>query len=119
MFPLKLQKTSGGQKNVTYHVRGFVHGRDMEKTEFKIEHPEASELKFSSALWIIQEKLTLYLWWAKDDLLLPMESRNSIRFDLAVKPPIGWNGTMCLSSLNWNAPNAIGKAFYLVLDFDR
>jgi hypothetical protein len=113
--PLRIEQLAGGQRNVTYRIRGFVINSDILMAPIEM----SKGLKMTSALWIIQEKLCLHLWWDKNDRLLPMESRNAARFDQAIKPPEGWNGTMYLTSQNWDQPNLVGKAFFIVLDFDR
>lgn len=115
VVPLKIEKLAGGQRNETYRIRGYVVGLDMKMTPIEM----SKGLKMTSALWIIQEKLCLHLWWSETDRLLPMESRNSVRFDQSIKPPEGWNGTMYLTSQNWDQPSSVGKAFLIVLDFDR
>lgn len=114
-YPLKVKQVSGGQRNVTYQIRGFVSGQNLVQTAIKMDRG----LKMSSALWIVQEKMVLNLSWNEEELLFPMESRNAARFDQNIQPPDGWNGTMYLSSQGWDSPNPIGKSFLIVLDFDR
>lgn len=119
-LPLRVKQVAGSQKNLTLQIRGLVSKDYRDLSSFPVEEKFDRGLpKLSSALWVIQEKLCLYLWWNPEDLLLPMESRNSVRFDHALQPPEGWNGTMYLSASNWNKPDPMGKAFLLVLDFDR
>jgi hypothetical protein len=114
-YPLKITQVAGGNRNATFQIRGFVSGENLNLAKIHV----SEGLKLSSALWIVQEKLTLHLLWGENDQLFPMESRNAARFDSVIKPPEGWNGTLYLSSSNWDQPTATGKSFFVLLDFDR
>lgn len=77
-------------------------------------------MKLGSVLWVVQEKLGLNLYWDKETLLMPLESRNSIRLDTGYSAPEGWDGRMWLSSYGFSLPPlSKQKAFFLTLDFDR
>lgn len=119
-LPLKVKQVAGSQKNLTLQVRGYVSKDYRDMSPILVEEKFDRGLpKLSSLVWLVQEKMCLYLWWDKEDLLLPLESRNSVRFDHALQPPERWNGTMYLSVSNWSQPDPGGKAFLIVLDFDR
>lgn len=119
-----------GQKNCSILVKGFVK-EDFDPTPIldvsKLERPREGwkGLRLDSAVWAIQEKMGLHLWWSKpegvDDLILPMESRNSIRLDEGLPSPRmneGWRGIMYLSSFRAGDPPGL-KSFMFILDFDK
>jgi hypothetical protein len=61
----------------------------------------------------------IYLWWNKQALLLPMESRNAARFDSPLRPPTDWDGRVWISTYGFAlAPANPTKAFFFLLDFD-
>jgi hypothetical protein len=110
---IKVSQVGGRQRNVTFHVRGMLVDGDLPLTPIELGD---KTLKLTSLLWAVQEKLCLHLWWNSDDEILPIESRNSMRFDQALNAPAGWNGIVYLSSTNWTSPR---KAFFLIMDFDK
>lgn len=111
---LRVNKVAGSQRNFTLHITGVVLG-EMPLTPIDVDS-ERSQLKLASLAWLIQEKMGLYLSWDKQTIMLPMESRNAIRFDTSIKAPDGWNGRIWLSSFGYTPPQ---KVFFLVLDFDK
>ena len=112
---LRIRQVAGGGRNVTLHITGMLTKGDMPLTPIDLSVPEKSRAKIASLVWLVQEKLGIYLWWNKETILLPMESRNTVRFDSPLNPPENWDGRMWLSSFGWAAPC---KAFFAVLDFD-
>jgi hypothetical protein len=110
---LKVKQVASGQRNVTYQVGAFLPDGNLPLTPVDIHLGE--RVKLTALLWIVQEKLAVDLWWAEGDLLLTMESRNSVRFDSAVAPPKGWDGRMFLSSI---PDTGARRSFFLVMDFD-
>ena len=93
----------------------------------KLEPPREGwkGLRLDSAVWAIQEKMGLYLWWedpkGEEALVLPMESRNSVRFDEGIPSPRvenGWAGKMYLSSFRCE-DGPLPKGFFVLLDFDK
>jgi hypothetical protein len=118
---MKVTKVQSGHRNVTLHVR------DMLTRPIMLEPIETGvkELKLTSLVWVIQEKMGLYLYWNKsNDLILPMESRNSLRFDTGIAAPSEWNGVLYLSTFGdidtgYDGRNIKQRAFFLALDFDR
>jgi hypothetical protein len=111
---IRVRQVAGGGKNVTFHVTGILTG-EMTFEEIAIDR-DKKDVKLASLVWLIQEKLGLVLWWDKKTEVLPMESRNSVRFDTSLRPPEGWDGSIYLTSFGFAAPK---KLFFLVLDFDR
>jgi hypothetical protein len=114
---IKVSKLSEGNRNLTVHVRGLI-SEPME--EFSVKLVEGGRRpKIASLYWLVQEKLGLYFRWSKEELPIPMESRNGIRFDPGLLAPEQWDGTVYLSTFNWDLPPVTdSKAFLLVLDFD-
>ena len=109
---LRVNMVAGSQRNYTVHVTGVITS-EMTLTPVDLK---VNKLKLASLAWLVQEKLGLYLWWNKETVLLPMESRNAIRFDTSIVPPEGWDGKIWLSSFGFVAPK---KIFFLVMDFDK
>lgn len=112
----EVRKVSLG-KNVTYQVRGYLPHGDLSPQV--IECPEP--LKLSSAVWVVQEKLTVHVNWSRkvEDGMLVMESRNSLRYEIPVTAPSGWQNILYVYTTNWAAPEPFPKRFYFTLDFDR
>lgn len=114
--PPKVIQTAGSQRNVTLRIRGRAYTELDEHARFAIRLPDAG-LKLSSLVWLIQEKMGLHLWVNETEIMLPMESRNSIRFDTPV-PAL--ESVLYLTPFNLDlAPVTQFKAYFLVLDFDR
>jgi hypothetical protein len=119
-----------GQKNVRLVIKGIAL-KDLEPTPIldirKLMVPPGGwkGLRLDSAVWTVQEKMGLALWWSnpaeEGDLVFPMESRNSVRFDEGLSSPRieeGWSGILYLSSFNVEgAPSP--KRFFVLLDFDK
>lgn len=76
-------------------------------------------VKMASALWILQEKLTLLLWWDLEHLIFPMESRGAFKFERDLEPPKEWDGTLRMSVLNSQKPDDSPKHVRIILDFDK
>lgn len=117
-----------GKKNLQVRVTGIV-SEDFPATPIleisKLARPDAGwkGLRLDSALWAIQEKAGLTIWWEVDKgeagLILPMESRNAMRFDTGIESPRidkGWEGVVYLSSFHVKDEP---KKFFLLLDFDK
>jgi hypothetical protein len=116
---LRVSKVADGQKNFTLQITGVLRSEQKELLEIQLGD-NSSKLKLASLVWVVQEKLGLYLWWDKETPLIPMESRNSVRFDHALQPPEKWEGKMYVTSFNFEVgPLTDRKWFFLVLDFDR
>lgn len=115
---LRIDTLSDGSNNFTVSVTGTLH----ENLEFE-ELLDLSALKganercrLESISWVIQEKLGLTLWWDKDNLILPLESRNFFRIETPLKPPAQWDRKFRLSSFNLTIPP---MHFLVILDFHR
>lgn len=113
---LNIDKVAGGQRNVTLHITGVIED-ELRLTPIDLVD---KELKIKSLVWMVQEKLGLQLWWDEERMMLPMESRNAVRFDTGLKPPAGWNGKLYVSSFNFKLPPVHKtKSFFIVMDLDR
>lgn len=111
----KAKVTAAGSRNVSVQISGFLK-TDCEDT-FELVSFEHHELKLTGVLFLIQEKAGIYLWWDKEreNLILPLESRGSFKFDGLVKCPQGWDGKIWASAFKIDEP----KGFLLLLDFDK
>jgi len=107
-----------GSKNVTVLVKGILD-EEQRLTPILLTEKlsgQPKKMKLTDALWLVQEKMGIALWWKKDDLILPMESRNSIRLDRGWDSPADWQGIILLSSFNWSQYH---KYFTLEVSFDK
>jgi hypothetical protein len=121
-----VQVIKDGPKNLSVLVRGLIR-RDFKPTPIveldKLTAPREGwkGLRLDSAVWAIQEKMGLYLWWEDGDgFVLPMESRNAMRFDEGISSPRienGWKGKVWLSSFKCDESRIMG--FFVLLDFDK
>jgi hypothetical protein len=104
-----------GSRNLTILVKGVLN-EEMFLTP--LLKGRTGKMKLTSALWLVQEKLGLVLWWDKHQIILPMESRNSIRLDRGWNSPDEWKGEILLSSFNFElGPKP--KYFVIELEFDK
>lgn len=118
-----------GRRNATVRVTGVLESDISSKP---IEIFDVSKLegghqrvKLMSALWLVQEKLGLRLWWgpgkfALDNMLFVCESRNSVRFDNGVPAPgETWDGKIWMDTFGFDSNSVSPKLFTLILDFDK
>jgi len=118
MNMLDITTPHDGSKNVTVLVKGILD-EELHLTPILLAEKlsgQPKKIKLTEALWLVQEKMGIALWWKKDDLIAPMESRNSIRLDRGWDSPKDWGGIILLSSFNWS-PNR--KFFTLEVGFDK
>lgn len=108
----QVTKVAGSQRNFTIRVWGDL----QENEDIKIPTDQRF-LKLSSMLWVIQEKMCIFFGWGDGNILLPMESRNSVRFDQTIGTPEGWSGEIHL--IGTKLEGAESKRFFVLLDFDR
>jgi len=120
--------TKDGDKNLTVLIKGIVtedFGRTpiVDLAKLRQSGEGLKGIRLDSIVWAIQEKLGLTLWWSEDggedSMAMPMESRNSMRFDEGVESPRvkdGWQQKLYLSSFNCkDGP----KKFLVILQFDK
>lgn len=108
-----IERVANGQRNWTLRLSGLL--TDIEQFEVKTD---CGLLKLTSLAWLIEEKHSMYVGWSYDTVLLTMESRNSLRLDIAIPSPADWDGSL------WFTPSKIGKqdlpkAYFIILDFDK
>jgi hypothetical protein len=123
--------TADGERNASISVTGT----------FLIDEPEIVILdikkhltpvppkgvKIENLVWLLQEKLTLLLFWGTTEFILPMESRNYVRFDRGIQSPHldKWDGTLRVTASNVQNPNNYDrinfspKYFTIILDLDK
>jgi hypothetical protein len=110
---IQISQRASGQRNVTFNVWGFTQ---PEAEPFEIDL-KVEGLKLSSLVWLIEEKMGIYLCKKRGEIWLPMESRNSIRFDHAL--PVGGVKLYLDPFANQELGQMRNRSFFLVLDFDR
>lgn len=120
---LLIEFPSDGRKNVIIKVSGFLmetlEWTDVLTFEKLAEAPK--KLKVQSVIYMIQEKMGLYLWWRLGEKIyspiFPLESRGKVDFDgmQGVNSPEGAVG-ISISSFN---QIEVPKAFLLMLDMDK
>jgi len=122
----KVKLTGSGQRNVSAQISGLLKvpgfrtvnaTKIAEEKVFKLVSFEHRGLKMTSIVFLVQEKAGLLLWWneARENLILPVESRGAFRFDVGLMPPEGWDGAIWATPFKVDEP----KGFLLLLDFDR
>lgn len=105
-------------KNVKVVVSGFIDPErdpselvilDLDKLE---GNPKG--IRLDSIIWVVEEKATLYLCWG-DQVIMPVESRNSIRFDTPLNSPkeVRQIRVSCRKAMPFSC------AFFLLLDMDK
>ena len=129
---MHIQLIKDGAKNFSVLIKGWVT-RDFNPVSIidieKLEKPTAGwkGVRLDSVVWAVQEKMGFHLWWEKgvkeETLILPLESRNSMRFDEGIPSPRvvdGWGKQIWLSSFKAlsNDPE-LAKHFVILLDFDK
>lgn len=115
-------------KNCRVHVAGFIIKDitdedpavilDLDKLK---DCPQ--NLRLDSLWWLIEEKMGLRLWWKPGCLLLPLESRNNLRFDTPLSSkdfaPPGWCRKLYLSSHDAGSGTTKLKYFNIGLDMEK
>lgn len=129
---MEIQLIKDGAKNFSVMVKGWAQ-KDFNPIPIidieKLAKPTAGwkGVRLDSLTWAIQEKMGFHLWWEdgfkESDLILPLESRNSMRFDEGIPSPRvgdGWKRKIWLSSFKCltNDPE-LAKHFFILLDFDK
>jgi hypothetical protein len=105
-------------KSLRALVTGFIQPKDNSTLEILDLHNLSGGpkgLRLDSVIWLIEEKAGLRLYWG-DTLMLPMESRNSLRLDTPLNSPSNWDGKLVLAA---GKTEEYLKAFFLHLDFDK
>lgn len=123
MFEIKVTVPSQGSKNAAVHVVGITDEEFSEQPLVRLEdlNPIPRKIRIDNVLFAIQEKMGIILWWDKDKLILPLESRGAFRFDQGINSPSDWSGTIWGSSVgvDTNSTYAIPKHFFLILDLEK
>lgn len=107
-----IEEVASGQRNVTLRFSGTIDGPKV-LIESKTKH---TKLKLTAVSWLIEEKMGFYLSWDKESILMPLESRNIVRFDQAISCPDNWRGSLWLRPFKVTQPN---MAFFIILDLDK
>lgn len=107
-----IEEVASGQRNVTIRVSGTISAVE-DVIELKTKH---DKLKLTSVAWLIEEKMGFYLSWDRSSVLMPLESRSTIRFDQAISCPDKWQGSL------WLKPFKViisEMSFFIILDLDK
>lgn len=108
-----------GSKNYMVSVTGALD-RDLADSHTILDVSTLGRrLKLESAVWLIQEKMGLVLWWGKGTQLFPMESRNALKLERGLDSPNDWDGTMQITSFGFDSNTLTPKRFWFILDFDK
>lgn len=102
---------ASGQRNVTIRISGAV----LDAAPFQVK-TEQLKLKLTAVAWLIEEKMGFHLSWDSTSVLMPLESRNSLRFDQAIPCPENWQGSLWLKPFNFTKKQ---MAFFVILDLDK
>ncbi len=129
---MEIQRTKDG-KNGSIRVSGHVRPGDkaveviLDLSQFATPSQGWKGIRIDSALWLLQEKLGIKLWWGDptlksnlelDKLLIfPMESRNFIKLEDGISSPRVpvWDGKIYMTAVGADTP----KSFMFILDFDK
>ncbi len=116
---LRKELLADGTNNLTLSVTGsLLENLEMEEILdlSQTKGGAGGRCRFESITWVVQEKMRLLLWWDKETLIVPMESRNFLRTEAGLKPPALWDQKLRLSS---EALSVKPMHFLLILDFHR
>jgi hypothetical protein len=120
-----VQILKDGQKNLSILVKGIVERPFrpipiLDLSDRMTPSQGWKGVRLDSAVWVLEEKLTIHLWWEEemkeDNLVFPMQSRNFIRFEDGVPSPRieqKWGGKI------WISADSIEKAYFFILDLDK
>ena len=109
-----------GGKNLILQVQGDLQDQANPWAEVldldKGPKVPSRYVRIDGISWLIQEKGTIFLWWDKDNLILPMESRNKADFYHALDcPKKDWSRKLYIS---WtNCPTT--KYFMFQINMDK
>lgn len=114
---------SDGNKNASILIKGFVTADiidpmvvlDLDKLK---DTPK--NIRIDGLWWLIEEKLGLRLWWSPGHILVPMESRNSLRPDNPLAGPSGnWDRKILLTTHDAKSGSTPIKYFIVSLDLEK
>lgn len=114
-----------GSRNASVHVVGaYWDPLPLCVFDAQKHFKEAKRIKIESLVWLLQEKLTLLLYWShpdENDFMLPMESRNYVRFDRGLESPKTWNGELWVKpeNIKRSEEDTLDKHFMFILDLDK
>jgi hypothetical protein len=120
MLSLAQIQLQDSHKNVKVTVSGFLDPGTDDSYLTVLNMDELSGnpkgVRLDNLLWVIEEKATLYLCWG-ERVIMPMESRNAIRFDAPLNSPsdVREIKVFCRKSV----AGSLAGAFFLVLDLDK
>jgi hypothetical protein len=122
--PISIRTLQDAGKSFTVRVTGSASGELIPVAVIDLSDRETLKgLRFDRATWLIQEKMGLSLWWSESkepsELLLVMESRNSVSYSPGLNPPEGWGKKIYLRSFGISRVPELPALFCFTLDFDK
>jgi hypothetical protein len=113
-----------GPRNATVIVTGAAKQAEqrIKLVDLRKLAGSPKRVKISSIVWLIEEKMKLRLLWGPDEFLLPMESRNSVRFDHGLMSPEEnkWNGVIEFDIVDVHKGNDYtDKYFFIQIELDK
>lgn len=113
-MPFEVKVPADGSKNLVLQVVGVLE-KDLTR---QVLYKSSRRLRLDSVLFAVQEKAGLLLWWGKDKLILPLESRGYFSFTCPVACPEDWDQQIWISSFRVGEPPT-PKHFYFTLDCEK
>lgn len=113
-FSTRVLQGGGHSKNFTLEITGSLADEYPPTAAHKFEGDRL--VKLSSAVWCIEEKAGLRLYWGEcKRLIVPMESRSAVRYDVDLPSPPDWDRTI------WLAVRKVTEIhmFSIILDFNQ
>ena len=137
-MPFKVALPENGKRNARIVVTGVIECNLGPHEVISLDTLDCEKAKIESAVWIIQEKLGIVLWWGvgepptgvtpeapditEKNLVFVMESRNGIRFDHGLDSPRSiekWDRKLWLQTFGFTSNAESPKYFTFTLDFDK
>jgi len=110
---IKISQRAAGQRNVTFNIWGTISLSDAPiEVDLGVKG-----LKLSSLVWLIEEKMGLHICQKSGEMWIPMESRNSVRFDHGL--PVEDDVLYLHPFSNNDLGGRLTRSFFLVMDFDK
>ena len=115
-------------KNCRVHISGFFTQNVLDdKPVVVLDTAKLKDspknIRLDSLWWLIEEKMGLRLWWKPGYLLLPLESRNSLRLDSPLHSkdfaPPEWDGKILMSCHDVESNTTKIKYFNLGMDMEK
>lgn len=133
-MPVQWTLPENGARNARLVVTGVLSADLGPTPVIDLESLKCEKVKVESAVWIVQEKLGILLWWGvgeaepvapritEGNLLWVMESRNAVRFDHGLdspRPTEKWDRKLWMRTFGFDSNAESPKHFMFTLDLDK